>query len=205
MPNDCARRAAFLDRDGVINVDLPYVHRREDFELVPGVFEAVRELRRLGFVPVVVTNQSGIGRGFYTETDFNTLTDWMKQRFAAEGAAIDAVYFCPHHPSDAIDAYRIACDCRKPSSGMLLAAARDLNLDLVNSAMFGDRASDLEAAQTAGVRHRFLLGTDGRRAPDTTLIAPGLSSAAFCNLLEAALSAQLQQLARTSPVSAGGA
>ena len=198
------RRAAFLDRDGVINVDLPYTHRREDFQFVPGVLEAVRELRRLGFVPVVVTNQSGIGRGFYTENDFNTLTDWMKQRFAAGEAAIDAVYFCPHHPSDAIEAYRIACDCRKPAPGMLIAAARDLNLDLPNSAMFGDRASDLEAAQTAGVQHRFLLGTDGKHAPATMLMAPGLLSAAFRNLLEAALSNEVQQLANALPVSAQG-
>ena len=198
-----ARRAAFLDRDGVINIDLPYTHRREDFQFVPGVLEGVRELRRLGFIPVVVTNQSGIGRGFYTEKEFNILTDWMKQRFAAEQAAIDAVYFCPHHPSDAIDAYRVSCDCRKPAPGMLLTAARDLNLDLAGSAMFGDRASDLEAARSAGVVHRFLLGTDGKHEPDTSLTAPGLLSAAFRDLREAAFSPQVQQLADALRVPSG--
>lgn len=192
------RSAALIDRDGVINVDRAYVHRHEDFEFVPGVFEAVRELRRLGLVPVVLTNQSGIGRGLYTESDFNSLTDWMKQRFAAEGAAIDAVYFCPHHPIDALDAYRLVCNCRKPAPGMLLAAAHDLDLDLSRSVMFGDRASDLEAAQVAGVEHRFLLGTDGKCPPDTTLLPAGLHSASFRNLLEAALSPELQRCVRAN-------
>ena len=189
-------RAAFIDRDGVINVDRAYVYRREEFEFVSGVFEAVRELRRLGFIPVVVTNQSGIGRGVYTEDDFNALTDWMKQQFTAEGAPIDAVYYCPHHPSDALDDYRFVCDCRKPAPGMLLAAARDLDLELRRSVMFGDRVSDLEAARAAGIEHRFLLGTDGKHAPDTTLVTAGLHSASFRNLLDAVLSPDLQKLAR---------
>jgi D-glycero-D-manno-heptose 1,7-bisphosphate phosphatase len=192
------RRAAFIDRDGVINVDRAYVHRREEFEFVSGVFEAARELRRLGFVLVVVTNQSGIGRGIYTEAEFDALTEWMKQRFAAEGAPIDAVYFCPHHPFDALDAYRLVCDCRKPAPGMLLAAVRDLCLDLRSSVMFGNSASDLQAAQAAGVEHRFLLGTDGKCWPDTTLLPAGLHSASFRSLLDAVLSPELQTLARAN-------
>lgn len=192
--------AAFLDRDGVINADRGYVSQREAFEFLPGVFDAVRELRRLGFVPVIVTNQSGIGRGFYSETDFNRLTEWMQQRFTAEGAPIEAVYFCPHHAVEASDAYRRTCDCRKPAPGMLLAAERDLALDLSRSAMFGDRASDLEAAQAAGVRTRFLLATNGTEPVDATDLPSGLCSATFGNLLEAALSAQLRQLASALPV-----
>lgn len=194
------RPAAFLDRDGVINADRGYIYQREAFDFLPGVFDAVRELRRLAFVPVIVTNQSGIGRGFYSESDFNRLTEWMKQRFTAEGAPIDAVYFCPHHAVEAGDAYRLACDCRKPAPGMLLAAGRDLNLDLSRSAMFGDRASDLEAAQAAGVRTRFLLATNGTDPTDAAELPPGLCSAAFGNLLDAALSPQLRQLASALPV-----
>jgi len=189
------RRAAFIDRDGVINVDRAYVHRREDFEFVSGVFEAARELRRLGFFLVVVTNQSGIGRGIYTQPEFDALTDWMKQQFAVERAPIDAVYFCPHHPVDAVDAYRRVCDCRKPAPGMLLSAGRDLDLDLRSSVMFGDRVSDLEAALAAGVEHRFLLGTDGKCPPDTTLLPASLHSASFRNLLDAVLSPEVQRIA----------
>ncbi len=188
------RPAAFLDRDGVINADRGYIYRCEEFEFLPGVFDAVRELRGLGFVPVVVTNQSGIGRGFYAETEFSRLTEWMKQQFAAEGAPIEAVYFCPHHASEGRGAYRLDCDCRKPAPGMLLAARDDLNLDLSHSAMFGDRASDLEAARAAGVQSRFLLATNGTHPADPAALPPGLCSAAFGNLLEAALSPQLRQL-----------
>lgn len=194
------RRAAFIDRDGVINVDRAYVHRQEDFEFLPGVFDALRELRRLGFVLVVVTNQSGIGRGIYTEDQFDRLTRWMKSRLTAENASIDALYFCPHHPRDAIGAYRLACNCRKPAPGMLLAAARDLDLDLRNSVMLGDKSSDLQAAQAAGLRHRFLLGTDGKLRPDTTAVPPDLYSARFPSLLDAVLSPQMQELAHTGPV-----
>ena len=193
-----ARRAAFLDRDGVINYDRGYVHRPEQFEFVPGVFEAVRELRRLEFVPVIVTNQSGIGRGIYSASDFDSLTTWMMQRFASEGAAIGAVYYCPHHPSDALDSYRVACDCRKPAPGMLFAAARDLNLDLPRSTMFGDRTSDLEAAQAAGIEGRFLLGTDGALAPDAAHPALPLPSPTYSDLLAAVSSPQFQQLAQVS-------
>jgi D-glycero-D-manno-heptose 1,7-bisphosphate phosphatase len=155
------RPAAFLDRDGVINIDRGYVFRREDFEFVPGVLEGARRLSELGYALVVVTNQSGIGRGLYTETDFLLLTEWMEQACAGAGAPIAGVYFCPHHPTDAVGEYRIQCPCRKPSPGMLLQAAEDLRLDLASSVIFGDRASDLEAARAAGVRQRILLATDG--------------------------------------------
>ena len=124
------RRAAFLDRDGVINIDRGYVFRREDFQFVPGVLEGARRLHELGFLLVVTTNQSGIGRGLYTEDDFHALTTWMRDEFMAAGAPLAGVYFCPHHPTEALGEYRRACQCRKPAPGMLLAAARDLGIDL---------------------------------------------------------------------------
>jgi len=181
------RRAAFLDRDGVINVDPGHVYRVEDFEFVPGSLEACAALARSGLALVVVTNQSGIGRGLYTEADFHALTAWMKERFADAGAALAGVYFCPHHPSAASGSYRTACDCRKPQPGMLLSAARELSLDLAGSILFGDKCEDLQAARSAGVRHRFLLGKDGRVAPVRTC-APGLALASFASLREAVCS-----------------
>jgi len=159
------RPAAFLDRDGVINLDREYVYRREEFEYVPGVFDGARELVRLGYALVVVTNQSGIARDLFTEEQFLELARWMEERFATEGAPIAATYFCPHHPSAALERYRLACNCRKPLPGMLLSAAAQLDLDLQRSAMFGDRLGDLEAARAADVPLRVLLGTDGVLMP----------------------------------------
>ncbi len=184
-PGSALRRAAFLDRDGVINIDRGYVYRREDFQFVPGVLEGARHLHDLGFLLVVASNQSGIGRGLYTEADFNALTTWMRSEFLAAGAPLAGVYFCPHHPTDALGEYRRTCDCRKPAPGMLLAAAHDLGIDLKASAMFGDKVSDLEAARAAGVPLRVMLGTDAREVPALPAL-PGLASAAFRGLLDAA-------------------
>ena len=158
--------------------------RREDFQFVAGVLEGARRLHELGFLLVVVSNQSGIGRGLYTEDDFNALTAWMRNEFLAAGAPLAGVYFCPHHPTEALGEHRRACQCRKPAPGMLLAAAQDLGIDLGSSAMFGDKVSDLEAARAAGVPIRVLLGTDARGVP-TLPLAPGLATGAFRGLLEA--------------------
>ena len=177
------RPAAFLDRDGVINIDRGYVSHREDFTFVPGVLEGARGLHRLGFALVVVTNQSGIGRGLYDETTFHHLTLWMKQQFADAGAPLDGVYYCPHHPTEAFGSYRRDCDCRKPAAGMLLTAARELQLDLGRSVMFGDRDSDLMAARAAGVPTRVLLWTDACQEPDT--VPAGLATSSFKRLDEA--------------------
>lgn len=185
------RRAAFLDRDGVINFDRGYIYRREDFEFVPGALEGSRELYVLGYMLVVATNQSGIGRGLYSEHDFEGLTEWMKSEFVSAGAPLSGVYFCPHHPSDGQGAYRCLCNCRKPAPGMLTAAANDLDIDLAASIMFGDRASDLSAAQAAGIPLRVLLGTDGRIVPPLPSV-PGLASAAFRRLDDALQDAALR-------------
>lgn len=165
------RPAAFLDRDGVINVDHGYVYRCEDFSFVPGVLAAAADLARAGHALVVITNQSGIGRGLYGEADFHRLTDWMREQFAAAGAPLAGVYFCPHHPTDAQGQYRRDCDCRKPAPGLLLQAARELDLDLAHSIMFGDKRSDLQAGAAAGVPRRVLLGTDGAALPGADALA----------------------------------
>ncbi len=177
-------RAAFLDRDGVINVDHGYTYQVSAFEFVPGVLQASVTLAALGFRLVVVTNQSGIGRGLYSVAEFETLTSWMRDQFAAAGAPLAGVYWCPHHPTDAIGANRRHCDCRKPAPGMLLQAARELDLDLEASIMFGDKRSDLQAAQAASVRERVLLGTNGLTLPGLE-VDGGLATARFRTLADA--------------------
>lgn len=183
------RPAAFLDRDGVVNLDRGYVHRREDFDFVPGVLDGARRLHALGYALVVVTNQSGIGRGLYTERDFDALSGWMSERFAEAGAPLAGVYHCPHHPTEATGRYLTACACRKPAPGLLMRAAQELGLDLAASALFGDRASDLEAGRAAGVPIRVLLATDGTGAPAP--VAPGLATHVHVRLDEAVGDAQL--------------
>lgn len=160
------QRAAFLDRDGVINIDHAYVYRWEEFEFVEGVFEAAKKLVEAGFLLVIVTNQSGIGRGYYTEADFYALDQKVREAFANVGAPVAGVYFCPHHPEKALPQYRLACNCRKPAPGMMLAAAKDLDIDLSESVMFGDKKSDMQAALAAGITTRVLLGTDGKAEPE---------------------------------------
>lgn len=178
--------AAFLDRDGVINVDHGYTYLRENFAFVPGVLAAAAALSAAGFVLVVVTNQSGIGRGLYSVQDFEQLTAWMRDQFSAAGAPIAGVYYCPHHPTDAVGTARRDCDCRKPAPGLLLQAQRELGLDLARSLLFGDKRSDMEAAQAAGVPERILLGLNGREVPaeDGSLPA-GLVSARYASLGDA--------------------
>jgi D-glycero-D-manno-heptose 1,7-bisphosphate phosphatase len=183
------RRAAFLDRDGVVNRERGYVSRIADFDFVPGVLPAARALRERGFALVIVTNQSGIGRGLYGPGEYKTLTDWMRGEFAAAGAPIAGVYHCPHHPTEAVGGYRRDCDCRKPAPGMLLTAARELQLDLKQAVLFGDRASDLQAAQAAGVPVRVLLGTDGATEPAWPATA-GLATSCYASLAHAMADAE---------------
>jgi D-glycero-D-manno-heptose 1,7-bisphosphate phosphatase len=153
-----SQRALFLDRDGVINHDTGYVHRAEDFSFLPGIFELVRYAgQELGWAVVVVTNQSGIGRGYFDEAAFSYLTEWMLARFAAEQAPVTRVYHCAHHPTHGIGSYRAAHPWRKPEPGMLLQAASDLDLDLAGSAMIGDKLDDMVAARAAGVGLRICL------------------------------------------------
>ena len=151
------RKAAFLDRDGVINIDHGYTYKPEHFDFIDGVFNACRHLQNLGYLLIVVTNQSGIARGYYTEQDFAVLTSWMKQQFAAHGVKIDGVYYCPHHLEKGQVPYNIDCDCRKPNPGMLLQAIREYGIDPAQSLMVGDKAADMQAATAAGVARKFLV------------------------------------------------
>jgi D-glycero-D-manno-heptose 1,7-bisphosphate phosphatase len=154
--------ALFLDRDGVINVDHGYVCKADDFHFVEGIFELVAEANRAGYWVVVVTNQAGIGRGYYSEADFHDLTEWMKMRFVEHGAHIDAVYFCPFHPEHGIGEFRKDSNCRKPAPGMLLQAGYDLSIDFEKSILVGDKSSDMAAGQAAGVSTLLHLGGNGK-------------------------------------------
>ena len=144
------RRAVFLDRDGVINRDTGYVRRVEDFEFIGGVVQALQEIQRRGYLLFVVTNQSGIGRGYYTLEDYQRVNAWMLAQLASNAVTIRGVYVCPHAPD-------AGCACRKPAPGLLLQAQREHGLDLPNSWLVGDKPSDIEAAQRAGVGQTLLI------------------------------------------------
>src|SRR3712207_4894921 len=166
-PGDTAgqREAVFLDRDGTINVEVNYLYRPDDFAFVPGAPEAIGRLNRAGFPVVVVTNQAGIARGFYTAEDVVALHDHLQRRLAPFGARVDAFYFCPHHPD-----FTGECACRKPAPGMLLQAARELGLDLGQSWLVGDSAGDIGAAAAAGC-HAILVRTGYGAALERSLRA----------------------------------
>lgn len=145
------RRGLFLDRDGVVNHDPGYLHRIEDCRFVAGIFGLARAFAERGFALVIATNQSGIGRGFYGEADFDRLMTWMKGEFARHRAPLDGVYHCPDHPTAGLGRYRRDSDWRKPRPGMLLQAAADLGLDLARSWCVGDKETDIAAGRAAGI------------------------------------------------------
>ena len=152
--------ALFLDRDGVINVDRGYIHRSDQFEFVPGIFELARFWTNELCRPIVViTNQSGIGRGYFDERAYEDLTRWMCERFEAEHTAIARVYHCPYHPLHGIGQYRRDHPWRKPNPGMILQAVSDLDLDPAQSAILGDTLGDLEAGAAAGIGLRILVAS----------------------------------------------
>lgn len=169
------QKALFLDRDGIINVDHGYVSRIEDFEFVDGIFELVSRFCLAGFLPIVVTNQSGIARGYYSEKDFNALSSWMQEKFKERGIKHLPVYFCPHHASAGIGDYQTDCDCRKPKPGMLLQAKADYDIDLTESVLIGDSWRDIQAGQSANLKQMiFVSNSDPRINNDYSAIAPKL-------------------------------
>ena len=145
------KRAVFLDRDGVINIDKNYVHKIEDFEFIKGVKEALKHFLDAGYTLIIITNQSGIGRGYYTKEDFEKLTNWMLNELKKDSILIKKVYFCPHKPED-------KCECRKPSPKMILDAKKEFDIDLKNSWLIGDKESDIEAGLNAGIKKTILIG-----------------------------------------------
>lgn len=155
-------KAVFLDRDGTIVEDVGYARSPEQMRLLPGAGEAIREFRRRGYLAVLITNQSGMGRGYFAESDLEAMHEKVRSDLAALGAALDAVYFCPHLPADHPRCGE-PCECRKPRPGMLLRAAKELNVDLCRSYMIGDAASDVAAGKAAGCRTVLVASPDAER------------------------------------------
>ena len=170
-----ARNALFLDRDGVINVERNYVHKIEEFEFIDGIFSLCRAAVKRGMLLVVVTNQAGIGRGLYTETDFWQLTQWMEEHFKREKAPIAKVYYCPFHPEFGIGGYRQNSLDRKPNPGMLLRARDELGIDLANSVMIGDKESDMLAAAAAGIGKKILLAENDGASIEVDAVCQSLA------------------------------
>ena len=156
-PGTPRRKALFLDRDGVINVEKNYVYRIEDFEFIGGIFDLCTRAQSLDFKLIVITNQAGIGRGYYSEDDFAQLTRWMLKQFSSRGICIDRVYHCPYHPTAGIGAYRQESYDRKPNPGMIMKAQADFDLDLGHSVLLGDKDSDIEAGRAAGIHYNLKL------------------------------------------------
>ena len=148
-------KVMFLDRDGVINQEVGYLHKSKDFKFIDGIFEACKYFQSLGFKVIVVTNQSGIARGYYQETDFHILTKWMLVQFYNQDVDILDVFFCPHGPNS-------TCECRKPKPGMLLEARDKYGINMNESWLIGDKETDIDAAYAAGINNTILVKSGHR-------------------------------------------
>lgn len=162
-------RAVFIDRDGVINEDREFVHRSADFFFIPGSIEALRALHEAGYLLVVITNQSGIGRGIFSEADYRAVDSYMRARLEAAGVVLDSVRYCPHAPD-------AECECRKPRPGMLVAAIDELGIDPSRSVLIGDRAADIEAGRAAAVGRCFLVQSGKPLTEAAVRLADGVYS-----------------------------
>ena len=167
-------KAIFLDRDGTLNIDYGYVHEIDNFKFIDGAIDALRELKKMGYMLVLVTNQSGIARGYFSEDQFLQLTEWMDWSLAEQDVDLDGIYYCPHHPEGKGE-YKEDCDCRKPKPGMLLQAIKELKIDPTQSIMVGDKVEDLKAGIGAKVKMNVLVRTgktvteEGERVADYVL------------------------------------
>jgi len=145
-------RGVFVDRDGTINMEKDHLYRIDDFQFIPGALEALRRLTDAGIKVIIVSNQAGIAKGLYTESDFAVLTRYMLEKMTDFGITISDVLYCPHHPEAANVAYKLDCDCRKPKPGLLRRAMSREGLAAEALAMIGDKNSDIEAGRAVGVR-----------------------------------------------------
>ena len=161
-----SHKALFLDRDGVINIEKHYLYKIEDFEFIEGILDLCLFFQKLNYKIFVVTNQSGIDRGYYSEKDFEILTAWMIKSFAKAGVLIDYVYHCPHHPD-----VSGACSCRKPKPGMLLEAIKNFDIDVNGSLLVGDKERDIESALAAGLSHTYLYTENSTTSKATKIVS----------------------------------
>lgn len=177
------KRAVFLDRDGTINIEKEYLYQIADFEFIPGVPEAIKILNQTEMMVVVVTNQSGVARGYYTEDDVETLHRHISRELEHSGAHVDVWLYCPHHPAGR-GSYALPCDCRKPLPGMLIDAARRYDINLLDSTMIGDKLADIEAGLAAGCRTILVRTGYGKEEEQNvdpqTIVCDDLLSAVKC-------------------------
>jgi D-glycero-D-manno-heptose 1,7-bisphosphate phosphatase len=158
------KRAIFLDRDGVININHGYVYQQENFNFVDGIFDLVKEANNQNYLVIVITNQAGIARGYYSENDFELITNWMIAQFSAKGCNIDSVYFSPYHPTQGIGNYLKDDISRKPNPGMILDAVKDFNINLNKSLLIGDKITDIQAGISAGINKNILFDTQNNQS-----------------------------------------
>lgn len=156
------RRAAFIDRDGTISEEVGYINHPSRFRVFPYSATAIKLLNDAGWLAVVITNQAGVARGYFSEAMIQTVHESLQQDLSEQGAKLDAIYYCAHHPAVGEPPYRLDCDCRKPKPGLVWRAAEEMSIDLDSSWMIGDRYSDIEMARNAGVRSAFVLSGYGR-------------------------------------------
>jgi rfaE bifunctional protein nucleotidyltransferase chain/domain len=154
------RKAAFLDRDGVINKDKAYVHQWKEFEFLPGAIEGMKKLQDAGYELVIVTNQSGLARGYYTEAQYLALSKSLHEHLAEQGVKLSGIFHCPHHPKGSVHSLALVCNCRKPKPGLIIQAANELGLDMHNSILIGNRQTDIEAARAAGVGRAYSVNSN---------------------------------------------
>jgi D-glycero-D-manno-heptose 1,7-bisphosphate phosphatase len=157
LPKLIKNKALFLDRDGVINIDYGHVFEKEKIDFLDGIFDLCKRAQELGYLLIVVTNQGGIAKGYYTEEQFLDLTKWIENEFEKRGVKIAKTFYCPHHPEGKIEKYSKSCEDRKPNPGMILKAIEEFNIDPTNSIIFGDKETDIEAAESAKIGRKFLV------------------------------------------------
>ena len=158
------KTALFLDRDGVINVNYGYVYEHHNIDFIAGIFDLVKRANESDMMVIVVSNQSGVARGYYQESDVDALHKWMAKEFRSRGAIIDDFFYCPHHPTAGIKQYLKDCECRKPKTGMLRAAAEKHGVLLNQSTLVGDKITDMQAAMSANIKNAYWL--DGQAVVD---------------------------------------
>ena len=171
-------KCIFLDRDGTINADTHYLHRIKDFSFLPGAVEGMSLLRQAGYILIIITNQSGIARGIFTEEEYLSLNSWMLSELKKLGIDIAATYYCPHHPEVAVEKYRAACDCRKPGLGLFKRAMADFSIDASSSWAVGDRMRDVAVCGSFPVRGVVLYNGSSAREGNIWRIEGGLKEAA---------------------------
>jgi D-glycero-D-manno-heptose 1,7-bisphosphate phosphatase len=183
---DARRRAVFLDRDGTINEEVNYLSRPEQLRLLPNAAEGIKLLRAKGFLAIIVTNQSGVARGYFSEQRVLEIHQDLQALLAKAGAAIDGFYYCPHHPQVGYAPYRRECECRKPKPGMLLRAAKDFRLDLAQCFVAGDKVIDILPGIEVGCRTVLVLTGYGQETLNDDLLAESQPNYVAVDLLDAA-------------------